>query len=204
MPGSFGGEFSYVSGLQIFSYKGSCLDPEDTAQSPPTPAHGPGVHFIPAWVSQTMSQQCQRSVGRQLFLWPCLLLLLAGQLGWLLALVHSLVCWGLPKDPIANSSHCISPDGTAPLRRAGTVLGPAELPSLYSAEAARFYSISSELSFPTSRKNSKRSAEVQSVTLDFFSKLCRAIKLLSQTQTAPTVPKSGPPLCTFRSRSEDH
>lgn len=121
------------------------------------------LHFSPAWCSQALTQCCCRRATLQSYLWTLLLLLPDGS--WLGVL-------GAANGPHYQPwiCHCIHPIGTESSRRAWTTLGPSQLPSPNGSQAHRFYGVFHELPFPTSRKNSKCSAEVESQMLDLVSK----------------------------------
>lgn len=84
----------------------------------PPPTLWSGPHLVPPGPSVPAPGQCCSSASLQPHLCCRLLLLLAGVLGWALALVHHLPCWELLMDrPVT------SPMGLCPMVRAWPVLG---------------------------------------------------------------------------------
>lgn len=111
MPGSSGGGFSHIltyKGLQIFSYQGSCQGPEDTYW--PCPASS---NHCFTWPRSPISIQPEAVrpypsavVGEPLYN-P-----VSEPISFCFWMVHGLVFWGLPMDPITNPG---SPTASTPL-----------------------------------------------------------------------------------------
>lgn len=136
MPGSFGGELSHVSVVwgykvfQVFSYKGSCQEPESTYWSSQA-----STHPCP-WPSSSTSAQpgAVRPFPRN-----------AIEISHSFSDPVSSRSW---MDPLDDPWPCSMPGcvggcqwtllGLAPLRRNGTVLGPAHFHSPNCAAASRF------------------------------------------------------------------
>lgn len=111
--------YQVIKVLKYFPLKevvGSLRALTGPAQPPPTPAHGLGAPLQLSLGLSDLFPTMPQEWNLPLFLWLHALLLLDGSLGWSLALLHALVCWGLPRAPAGTTeeewdsvSSCSSP-----------------------------------------------------------------------------------------------
>lgn len=74
------------------------------AKPPPTHVQGPGAPLQLSLGLSDLFPEMPWEWNLLLSLWPCVLLLLDGSLGWSLALFHAWVCWGLPMNPAGTGT----------------------------------------------------------------------------------------------------